>query len=96
VEEAGIAETIRVATPDQVEFRDVEIPARFYPAGGHGRELWRTLFYANLIRDFIDEIAAGGETNQGGFADGASVQEVINAVDRSVRERRWIDLPLPR
>ena len=96
VEEAGIAETIRVATPDQVEFRDVEIPARFYPAGGHAREVWRTLFYANLIRDFIDEIVAGGETNQGSFADGASVQEVINAVDRSVRERRWIDLPLPR
>ena len=42
------------------------------------------------------EIAAGGVTNQGSFADGASVQEVINAVDRSVRERRWIDLPLPR
>lgn len=96
VEEAGIAETIRIATPDQVEFREVEIPARFYPAGGHAREVWRTLFYANLIRDFIDEIAAGGDTNQGGFADGASVQEVINAVDRSVRERRWIDLPLPR
>jgi predicted dehydrogenase len=96
VEEAGIAETIRIATPDQVEFRDVEIPGGFYPPGGHARELWRTLFYANLIRNFIDEIVAGGETNEGGFADGANVQEVINAVDRSVRERRWIDLPLPR
>jgi predicted dehydrogenase len=96
VEENGIAETMRVATPDQVEFREVEIPGRFYPSGGHPREAWRTLFYANLIRNFIDEITAGGEVNQGNFADGASVQEVINAVDLSVRERRWIDLPLPR
>ena len=96
VEENGIAETMRIATPDRVEFREVEIPARFYPAGGHPREKWRTLFYANLIRNFIDEIIAGGETNQGNFVDGARVQEVINAVDLSVREHRWIDLPLPR
>src|SRR5690349_17455299 len=96
VEENGIAETMRIATPDQVEFREVEIPARFFPAGGHARESWRTLFYANLIRNFIDEILAGGETNQGSFFDGARVQEVINAVDLSVRERRWVDLPLSR
>lgn len=96
VEENGIAETMRIATPDQVEFRDVEIPARFYPVRGGPREAWRTLFYANLIRNFIDEIVAGGEANQGNFADGAAVQEVINAVDLSVRERRWVDLPLPR
>jgi predicted dehydrogenase len=96
VEEGGIAETMRIATPDQVEFRDVEIPARFYPSGGAPREAWRTLFYANLIRNFIDEIIDGKENNQGSFADGAAVQEVINAVEVSVRERRWIDLPLPR
>ncbi|HKX17856.1 MAG TPA: Gfo/Idh/MocA family oxidoreductase [bacterium] len=96
VEENGIAETIRIATPDQVEFREVEVPKHFYPAGGHPREKWRTLFYTNLIRNFVDEIAAGGEESQGNFFDGARVQEVINAVDLSVRERRWIDLPLPR
>ncbi len=96
VEENGIAETIRIATPDQVEFREVEVPKHFYPVEGHPRESWRTLFYANLIRNFIDEIIASGETNQGNFFDGARVQEVINAVDLSVRERRWIDLPLPR
>jgi hypothetical protein len=28
--------------------------------------------------------------------DGARVQEVINAVERSYHERRWVDLPLPR
>ena len=93
VEERGVAETINVATPDDVEFRELPIPARFYPAG-HSRESWRSLFYANLIRDFIDEIVKGGEGNQGSFEDGAWVQEVINAVERSVQERRWITLPL--
>ena len=35
VEEAGICETLRAATPDQVEFRELEIPARCYPPGGN-------------------------------------------------------------
>jgi predicted dehydrogenase len=96
VEEGGVAETIHVATPADVEFKRLEIPERFYPAGGHPRESWRTLFYANLIGDFIDEILEGGSRNQGNFEDGARVQEVVNAVERSVRERRWIELPLER
>ena len=50
VEEFGVAETIKIATPDAVEFEEVEIPQRFYPAGGHARESWRSLFYANLIK----------------------------------------------
>lgn len=96
VEEFGVAETVKIATPDDVEFKQVEIPQQFYPAGGHPRESWRSLFYANLVKDFIDEILAGGERNQGNFADGAWVQETINAVERSFHERRWVDLPLER
>lgn len=96
VEEFGVAETIKVATPDDVEFRELEIPERFYPAGGHARESWRTLFYANLINDFISEIIDGGDRNQGNFDDGAWVQEAINAVETSFHERRWVDLPLVR
>ena len=70
------------------------IPSKFYPQGGSLNESWRSLFYANLIKDFIDEILDGGDRNQGNFADGAAVQEVINAVELSIRERRWVDLPL--
>ena len=94
VEERGVAETIKVATADAVEFKELPIPARFYPAGGHPEESWRSLFYANLIKDFIDEIIEGGERSQGGFEEGAAVQEVINAVERSFHDRRWVDLPL--
>ncbi len=96
VEEFGVAETVKIATPDDVEFKQVEVPQRFYPPGGHPRESWRSLFYANLVRDFVDEIVEGGERNQGNFDDGAWVQETINAVERSFHERRWIDLPLER
>lgn len=94
VEEAGICETLRAATPDQVEFRELEVPARFYPAGGSRRESWRTLFYANLIRSFLDEILQGDGNTEGDFGDAAWVQEVINAVEQSFRERRWVSLPL--
>lgn len=96
VEEFGVAETIKIATPDGVEFKQMEIPDRFYPPGGHPRESWRSLFYANLIRDFVGEILDGGERNQGNFDDGAWVQEVINAVERSHHEERWVYLPLER
>jgi predicted dehydrogenase len=96
VEEFGIAETIKVARPDDVEVKELEIPQKFYPSGGSPRESWRSLFYANLIKDFIDELNDGGPRNQGSFADGAWVQEVINAVELSFHERRWVDLPLER
>jgi predicted dehydrogenase len=97
VEEHGVAETIKLARPDAVEFDAVEIPQRFYPAGGHPRESWRSLFYANLVRDFIDEIFddSGTGRNQGNFEDGAWVQETINAVELSFHQRRWVELPLP-
>lgn len=94
VEEFGICETLEAAKPDSVEFKVVQIPKPLYPPGGSARESWRTLFYANLISNFVTEILSGDETNQGDFLDGARVQEVINAVELSFRERRWVDLPM--
>jgi predicted dehydrogenase len=94
VEEKGICESLKVATRDQVEFRDLPVPERFYPLGGSPSESWRTLFYANLVRSFIDEILSDGHENEGNFDDGAWVQEVINGVEQSFRERRWVTFPL--
>ncbi len=93
VEERGICESIKVATKSAVEFREIDVPDRFYPPGGTPRESWRTLFYANLVSSLIGEILDGGGENEGDFLDGARVQEVINAVELSFRERRWVDLP---
>jgi predicted dehydrogenase len=95
VEEFGVCEVLRGARPDDVEFRELEVPARFYPPGGHRGESWRTLFYANLISSFIGELQSPEPENEGDFMDGARVQEVINAVELSFRERRWVHLPLP-
>jgi predicted dehydrogenase len=95
VEENGICESLKGATADQVEFRELAVPERFYPPGGSKTESWRSLFYANLVSSFITEILSDGPENQGNFEDGAHVQELINAVERSVRERQWVSIPLP-
>jgi predicted dehydrogenase len=94
VEEGGIAERLWAATPDDVEFRERAIPARFYPRGGSREESWRSLFYANLIASFISEVLGEVPGNEGGFDEGARVQETINAVEQSFRQRQWITLPL--
>ena len=94
VEENGICESLKGATADQVEFREIEVPAHFYPPGGSPRESWRSLFYANLVSSFITEVLSDGPENEGNFDDGAAVQELINAVERSCRESRWVSLPL--
>jgi predicted dehydrogenase len=96
VEENSICESLKAATADQVEFRELDIPARFYPPGGSKTESWRSLFYANLISSFISEILSDGPENEGNFDDGAHVQELINAVELSCRERRWVSIPLAR
>ena len=94
VEEGGICETFKVARPDDVEFREVEVPASYYPRGGSPRESWRTLYYANLTANFISEVLGEIDGNEGNFEDGLWVQEVINAVEISHHQRRWVNLPL--
>ncbi len=96
VEEFGCCQTVHAARPDAVEFKRLEIPAAFYPPGGTDAESWRTLFYANLTAGFVDEVLDPGRASEGDFADGAWVQETINAVEQSFRERRWVGLPLDR
>jgi predicted dehydrogenase len=94
IEEFGVCETLKVAKPDDVEFREVEVPPRYYPPGGSPRESWRTLYYANLTANFASEVLGEIEGNEGNFDDGLWVQEVINAVEISHHERRWVDLPI--
>jgi len=94
VDEFGECQTLHKATPDSVEFVPVEIPERLFPPGYTPGEPWPSLFYCNLVHNFNQEILSGGDENQGDFAQSARVQEIINAVERSFRERRWVDLPL--
>ena len=94
IEEFGICETLKVARPDDVEFSEVEVPQSYYPPGGSPRESWRTLYYANLVANFASEVLGEIDGNEGNFSDGLWVQEVINAVEISHHERRWVSLPL--
>ena len=94
VEENGVCESLKAASADSVEFREIEVPAHFYPPGGSKTESWRSLFYANLVHSFISEILSDGPENEGNFEDGAHVQELINAVEQSFRQRRWVNIPL--
>ena len=94
VEEFGICQTIKAAKKDSVEFVELEIPQRFFPAGGTSTEPWPFLFYSNVLRDFTDEILSGDKTNQGDFRQGALVQQTINAFEKAHRTRAWVDFPL--
>jgi predicted dehydrogenase len=94
VDEFGCCQTIKTARKDAVEFTEQEIPARFFPAGGHSGEPWEYLFYSNLIADFITEIRGDSAVGQGDFGQAALVQETINAFEASYRRRAWVSFPL--
>lgn len=94
VDELGTFQTLHAATADAVELIRREIPERYFPPGYREDDSWGTTFYGNLVHDFCREIVEGGDTSQGDFAQSARVQEVINAVALSHRERRWVKLPL--
>lgn len=94
VEEFGVPQTLHRAKPDAVEFVPVEIPEKYFPPGYTPGESWPSLFYANLVHNFMEEIVSGSDENQGNFAQSARVQEIINAVEISYRQERWVRLPL--
>jgi predicted dehydrogenase len=94
VDEFGSCQTIKTARPDSVEFTEAEIPQQYFPPGGHSGEPWESLFYSGLVSDFISEILDPARPAQGDFAQGALVQQTINAFERSFRTRSWVSFPL--
>jgi predicted dehydrogenase len=94
VDEFGDCQTLHGARPDAVEFAPMVIPDKFFPPGYRKGEPWPGMFYSNLIHNFMQELSDGGTANQGNFGQSAKVQEVINAVAKSHRERGWVNLPL--
>jgi predicted dehydrogenase len=93
VEEFGVTETLKAATPDKVEFAPLTIPSRFYPFKLSHEQPWINLYFGDLVESFVNNILA--ERNiEGGFEAGAKSQEVQEAVIRSHLERQWISLPL--
>lgn len=94
VTEFGVLQTIKVATKDEVEFRQLEIPRRFWSPGYREGDEWDTAYLCNLTHNFLEEIRSGGDKNEGDFQQSARIQEIINAATLSHREHRWVSLPL--
>ncbi len=93
VEDSEECQSLYAATPEALDFRRLQIPDEYFPPGYVQGENWASMFYANLVHDFMREILHG-ESHGGDFADSARVQEIINAVEMSSRQRSWVKLPL--
>ncbi len=92
ITERGCAETLAVARADAVEFAFVPPDPATFPAGTSLATPWPELYYRNLVRHFVDEIAAGAPADCT-FYDGAKSQQIVNAIVRSHDERAWVALP---
>ncbi|CAN5858515.1 Gfo/Idh/MocA family oxidoreductase [soil metagenome] len=92
VEEFDVAETLTFETPDDVEFKPVDIPEAMLPPGTSLHTPWAELYYRNLVRHFVEEILED-RPEECTFYDGAKSQEIVDAVVKSHFERRWVELP---
>ena len=92
ITEGGIAETLKRASADAVEFEDVILDAAHFPVGTTLATPWPELYYRNLIRHFVDEILEGSP-EECTFHDGAKSQQIVDAIITAHAERRWVRLP---
>jgi predicted dehydrogenase len=92
ITEGGIAETLKHAAADAVEFKEVTLDAAHFPPGTTLATPWPELYYRNLIRHFVDEILQDS-AEECTFHDGAKSQQIVDAIIAAHAERRWISLP---
>ena len=90
-EESGSREILMGAKPTSVNFRPIKIPGRLQY---HNVEISPAQArFALLVQDFANEILSDKEPTAN-FEDGAKVNEIISAVQKSHLERGWVSLPL--
>jgi len=92
ISEFGVAESLKFASADAVEFREVAIEPVRLPPGTTLATPWPELYYRNLIRHFVDEILADGP-EECTFRDGAMSQQIVDTIIAAHAERRWLDMP---
>ena len=92
ITEGGIAETLKRASAEAVEFENVTLDAAHLPPGTTLETPWPELYYRNLIRHFADEILQDS-AEECTFHDGAKSQQIVDAIIAAHAERRWIRLP---
>jgi predicted dehydrogenase len=85
-------EHLWVATLDDRNFRPLEVPAEY--TAGHNPELSSSEnYYTALVRHFLQRVRQR-DLREGvsDFSDGLVVQEVLEAIELSSAERRWVAL----
>lgn len=89
-------ERLWAAEVDRPVFRPLDIPERYKGAPGREDDESRAsyqLYYTALVAHFLAKVRNPEATEDtGGFEDGLRAQEVLEAVERSHQERRWIKL----
>jgi predicted dehydrogenase len=83
-------QALELAGPDG-RFQPVAIPPRLVPPTVPPDPWWRR-WPAHLIHRFVAEIG-GGDAVGPSFADGLRAQILFDAVQTSVREGRWVEVP---
>jgi len=92
ITESGVAEQLKFATAEAVEFKEITLDATHFPPGTSLLTPWPELYYRNLIRHFVDEIIQG-RAEECTFFDGAKSQQIIDAIIAAHAGRCWVDLP---
>jgi predicted dehydrogenase len=79
-------------TIDSPDLSPLAVPASLLD-GLEWATTWRELLMGNLVRRFVDEALGHVPTEGPTFTDGYRVQLVLDAIARSLIERRWVGVP---
>jgi predicted dehydrogenase len=73
-------------------FRPLPVPASYLQ--GHDPQVnWPQDYYTALVRHFVERVREGDRTEgSSDFSDGLRAQELLEAIERSHFERRWVTL----
>ena len=76
-----------MADRNDMHFRPVDVPNDFKDND------WPRNYYAILVKDFLRRIREGDtRTGCGDFYDGLICQEIMSAIEESMRQRAWVNL----
>ena len=85
-------ENLWLATLDDRNFRPLEVPAG-YSAGHDPRAGSTKNYYTALVRHFLQRVRDRDTTpGASDFSDGLRAQEILEAIERSHLQRRWVKL----
>ncbi len=85
-------ERLYVADREDRNFRPLPVPPE-YTAGHDLQTDWPRNYYNALLSDFVRRVRER-DLREGGsdFCDGLRAQELLEAIERSFRQRRWVKL----